>query len=171
MEIQFEKYIRDTLEAKELGNAYQFVFDKMENEGQELIDNQYILSADLITIREWEKFLSIPFDETLSLEDRRQQVLLYMNLKPPYTLNNIKRQLTSIVGQEVEVEVDYENLYITVDTTGSSAFIKKLVLTYLRKVLPANVVNVLGANVDTDITSYYATAPSVASIYEVEYTY
>lgn len=139
MEIQFEKYIRDTREAQELGNAYQFIFDKLENDGQTLIDNQFILSADLITIREWEKFLSIPADDNLSLEERKNQVLLYLNLKPPYTLNNVKKQIYSFTGVENKITEDRDNLHIDIDLSGVGKNTYKLVNSFMRKVKPTNV--------------------------------
>lgn len=140
MEIQFEKYIRDTLEAKELGNAYQFVFDKMENEGQKLIDNQFILSADEYTLLEWERFLNIPFDSTLTIEERRQQILLKLNMKPPYTLNNMKKQIYGFTGVENEITEDRSNLSINIDLSGATQGIMKLVHQYMKRIKPANVV-------------------------------
>ncbi len=140
MEIQFEKYIRDTLEAKELGNAYQFVFDKMENEGQKLIDNQFILTADEYTIKEWENWLGIPFDSNLTLDERKQQILLKLNMKPPYTFNNAIRQIYSFIGKEVNVTFDNARLVFQVFATGLSDFTKKIIENYLKRILPVNVV-------------------------------
>ena len=126
-------------ETQEIGNAYQFVFDKLENEGQKLLDNQFVLTSDLETIKEWEKFLSIPADDTLSLEDRRQQVLLFLNMKPPYTLNNVKKQIYSFTGVENKITEDRENLHIDIDLSGAGRNTYKLVNLFMRKVKPTNV--------------------------------
>lgn len=140
MEIQFEKYIRDTLEAKELGNAYQFVFDKMENEGQKLLDNQFILSADEYTIKEWENWLGIPFDSSLTLDERKQQILLKLNMKPPYTFNNMKKQIYSFTGVENEITEDRSNLSLNIDLSGATWGIIKLVHQYMKRIKPVNIV-------------------------------
>ena len=140
MEIQFEKYIKDTKEIKELGNAYQYVFDKIENEGQLLNDNQYILTADENTIREWEKFLNIPFDSTLTLDERKQQIFLKRNMKPPYTFNNMKKQIYGFTGVENEITEDRENLSINIDLSSATQGIIKLVHQYMKRIKPVNVV-------------------------------
>ena len=166
MEIQFEKYIRNTLEAKELGNAYQFVFDKIENEGQRLIDNQFIYTADEHTLLEWENFLGIPFDNTLSIDERRQQILLRLNLKPPYTMNNIRRQISSIVGHEVYVFLDYGELLFRVETAGLEQNTLTLIESLLKRVLPVNVVYMPSSLIDATTTSYYGCVTNQATIYD-----
>ena len=145
MNIEFEKYIKDTLEIKELGNAYQFIFDKIENEGQRLIDNQYIPTADIETIREYEHILKIPADDTLSLEERRLQVLLKFNMKPPYTFNNMIRQIRAFTGVESEITEDRENLSLNIDLTDATKGIIKLVHQYMKRIKPTNVVYSISA--------------------------
>ena len=140
MNIVFEKYIRDTLEAKRLKEAYNYVFSLFYEKGKDLINNQYVSSADIETIREWEKFLTITEDNMLTLEERRSQVLLKLLAKPPYTLNTIKEQLTSIMGGEIEVEMDNTDLILTVTYEDATAFQINLMTQYLSQVKPANVV-------------------------------
>ena len=140
MNIEFEKYIKDTKEINELGNAYQFVFDKAENEGQTLLNNQYILSADETIVREWELYLDIPFDSSLTLDERKQQILLKRNMKPPYTLNNMKKQIYAFTGVENEITEDRANLAITINLTGASNDTVKLVNQYMKRIKPVNVV-------------------------------
>lgn len=140
MNTEFENYIKDTRESKELGNAYQFTFDKMENEGQNLSENQYILTAVEYTIKEWENWLGIPFDSNLTLDERRQQVLLKRNMKPPYTLNNMKKQIYGFTGVENEIIENRSNLSVNIDLSSATKGIIKLVHQYMKRIKPANVV-------------------------------
>ena len=171
MTILFEKYIKDTLEAKELGNAYQFVFDKMENEGQALLDNQFILSADETTIKEWELWLDIPFDSSLTLDERRQQILLKLNMKPPYTFNNVRKQIASFAGRDVTVVMNNQKLFFGVETVGLSTTTIKFIFSYLKRVLPVNVVYVQVTIIDTNSNEYYGAGSSISNIYNGHVTY
>ena len=169
MEIEFEKYIKNTKEIKELGNAYKFIFDKIENEGQVLLNNQFILSADEYVVKEWENWLEIPFDSSLTLEERRQQILLKINMKPPYTFNNMKKQIYAFTGIESDIEEDRANLVITIDLTGASNGAKKLVKQYMDKIKPVNVVyNIINKQAIL-YNQYHGIAITTAQIINTEF--
>lgn len=140
MKVEFEKYISKLKEVLIFGDAYQVLFDTFEELAEQFADNLFITTCDLDVIKEWEHFLSIPADDTLSLEDRRNQVIAFLNTKPPYTFNNMKKQIYSFTGIENEIIEDRANLSITINLTGASQGAIKLVNQYMKRIKPVNIV-------------------------------
>ncbi len=140
MKVIFEKYIRDTLEAKEFKFAFEYLFNIIEEKLNELKNNVYVKRANLIWIQAWEIFYGIKQDDTLTLEERRMQVLLVKLSKPPFTKNTIIQQIRGITGAENTIEEDELNLVLKVDLTGATKFMYKMINEYIRKVKPENVI-------------------------------
>lgn len=143
MIVKFEKYIRDTLEAKEFKSAFEYLFNIIEEKLNELKNNVYIKRANEIWIEAWEIFYGIGVDKSLTLEERRMRVLLVKLTKPPFTKNTIIQQIRGITGVDNEITEDELNLVLNVDLTGATKFIYKIVNEYIRKVKPENVVYVI----------------------------
>ena len=139
MIVEFEKYINKTREAKEFKSVFEYFFSIIEDKLNDIENNMYIRTCTLAFIKAWEYFYKIPIDDTLSLEDRRQQVLMTKLIKIPYTKNSAIQQIRAFTGLDNEITEDEENLHINIDLTGSTNNIIKLVKNYMRKIKPTNV--------------------------------
>lgn len=140
MIVKFEKYIRNTLEANVFKSVFEYFFGIIEDKANILMNDIFIRTASLPMIRLWEKFLGITPDETLTLEERRGQVLLKRMAKPPYTLKSITDQIQSICGTETLVKMDYTKLKLSIYVNNLTSYADRMTRLYLNMVKPVTVV-------------------------------
>ncbi len=65
-----------------------------------MLDNQFLLTADIDGIKRWESILNIKPKATNTLEDRRFRVLSRVNSKLPYTFTRLSEQLDVLCGND-----------------------------------------------------------------------
>ena len=168
MIVKFEKYISKTLEAKAFKTAFEYFLTLIEDKVHEIHDNTYIKKINLSFIRAYELFYDIPEDATLTLDERRQQILLVKITRPPFTLNTITQQIRSFTGLNNEITLDLENLVLTIDLTDVSRFLIKQVHTYMRRVKPVNVVYQIQTSIkDLNDKNQYYVACSITQFIDV----
>lgn len=103
----------------------------------QLAKNIFPETADRDGIRHYEEWLGIPYNRTLSLDDRRIEVLARLNETLPFTEIRLQRFLAGAVGWDhFKYERDGAHITVTLDTEGGSGAesIKKM----LHRVVPLN---------------------------------
>ena len=105
-----------------------------------LFENQFIQTANLDGVRNYEKLYLIAEDDTLSLEERRGVVYDKMTLKAPFTEARLNDLLTNIFGAGNYIFEVYPNsLEVMIGVPaklGKEVYDKYLKL--LRNIIPAN---------------------------------
>nr|WP_319487232.1 putative phage tail protein [uncultured Caproiciproducens sp.] len=131
------EYLHEVKELQALDGCINPQMETINQEAQQAYSNQFLSSADLNTVKRWEKNYRIVSPESFSLSSRQLKLILKQSGKVPYTFNMLtaylsqlfknadvsrdfeKRQANIVIQMEDDTQVD--NLYST-----------------LRKMLPAN---------------------------------
>ena len=71
----YPRFYRDVYEMREILKAHGRVSDELENNIEQTFLNFFILTADLDTVKVWEKTFGITYDEALTLDQRRHVIL------------------------------------------------------------------------------------------------
>lgn len=75
-----------------------------------ILDNFFIQTCDLKTIEYWERLLDIVLFGDETIEERRQNILLYLNNQNPTTEPFVRQKLTEIFGEDnYRLWLDVEN--------------------------------------------------------------
>lgn len=128
----YPRYYREVFEMVEILKAQGKVVDALEDNIEQTFLDHFILTADPPTIRTWEKFLDITYEEQLTLEQRRRVVIARL-----CGLGHIgEPEIRAIIGNysEGETDVDFENSSIMITINGEIFDRNNLIETLLRRI-------------------------------------
>lgn len=74
-----------------------------------ILDNFFVQTCDLKTIEYWEELLDIHLYGDESIDDRRKNILLYLNNSSPTTEPYVRNILTSLFGNNYDLHFDVEH--------------------------------------------------------------
>ena len=124
-----------------LMNAEQPIYDEAETDAKFAFSRQFVVTADEKGIEQYEKILGIMPTDTDSLEFRKRRVITRLSTTPPYTLNYLKQQLTTIFGAgNFNAWVDYGKRELYVDSFINNISLFFELETFIAKVKPANMI-------------------------------
>lgn len=131
--------IRDYFEFQGIMCGEQSEFERAWGSADDLLNNQFILTAGNMGISRWEKILGITPKGTDALEDRRFRILTRINEKCPFTILQLKEILQTLCGADnYSIESSGYILTIRIGLTSKNNF--NDVETLLQKIAPANIV-------------------------------
>jgi hypothetical protein len=109
---------------------------------QQLLDDQFVMTASLAAVKRREKMLGIQADpETESLQFRRNRIVNRYSTKPPFTLRYLQEQLDRLVGPgRTLVAADAKNFLLTVTAAVDDAEVFREVEHTIQTIKPANMV-------------------------------
>ena len=108
------QFVREMREMALLLNVDQAEIDRMEAYIEELIRQFWIASATY-SIADWEKEFGIEKNSTLTLGQRRAQVLAKLNTRTTATVKMIENLVMKVLGHErVEIVENYQDYSFTV---------------------------------------------------------
>lgn len=125
----------ELLEMQGIASAVQPQIDALWNETEYLLDELYIPYASGIGLKRWEKLLGLP--SSGSVEKRRQEILLVLQSRLPYTETFLKDYLEKVLG-DVILTVDYGKYSVSIETGGENEEILSSLSVQLRQIIPAN---------------------------------
>lgn len=101
-------------------------------------DDNFIKIATEKGIQKYEKLLNITIDNTMDLEDRRNQVIIKLLATAPYTYNRLKEILDTYCGKDnFTIEVNANNLKLVTHFLNITQVQNLINLLYY--MLPANI--------------------------------
>lgn len=127
--------IAETIEMTGITDGEQPQFDKVWNETEFILDELYVTTATNIGLKRWETMLGLPSSGTV--EKRRQEILLILQSRLPYTETFLKNYLEDILG-DVLLTVDYGNYNVSVEVGSESEPLLVSITSQLRQIIPAN---------------------------------
>lgn len=140
--IEYLPYIvRDYAEFQGLTAAEQPEFEHVWSRTDELLDNQFIITAGNVGLSRWEKLLGIIPKATDNLEERRFRVLARLNEELPYTITQLRNILQTLCGEDnftAEIEEETYELIVKIGLAAKNNF--NDVATLLERVIPVNLV-------------------------------
>ena len=132
---------RENKEMEGLMNAEQPIYDEAETDTKFAFSRQFVVTADEKGVEQYEKILGIMSTATDSLEFRKRRVITRLSTTPPYTLNYLKQQLTTIFGAgNFNAWVDYGKRELYVDSFINNISLFFELETFIAKVKPANMI-------------------------------
>lgn len=142
---QIKEYIPsiydEVVEMEALGDSYDVLLNTVEDVITKFSDSQFILSAPLEVIKEWEKLLKIYAKDTDTLELRRERVMNRLSMSPPYSLPYLRQRLDGIIGVgKYQLYMDYDNYTMYVESSANNQFWAEEINITIGKVKPANIV-------------------------------
>lgn len=145
MNVNLEEYLPPFLaEFKELSkllSAENPEFDLLHYKIQDILDDQYIETAGERGVARFEKITGIPTDKSLSLAERKTQIITRINEELPYTLRKLNELLAAVCGKDkFSILRDFSNYTINVITEQLSNSQIIEVERLLDSVIPANLV-------------------------------
>lgn len=133
--------IRDYAEYQGLMAGEQPEFERVWDRTDELLENQFVLSAGNLGLSRWEEILGIIPKATDSLEDRRFRVLTRLNEELPYTLPQLRNILQTLCGEgnfSAEIEAETYELIVKIGLAARRNFSDVEAL--LERVSPENLI-------------------------------
>ncbi|MFV0552281.1 MAG: putative phage tail protein [Anaerorhabdus sp.] len=132
--------LREIIEFKEIGNSIDIELDKYYVEMKNLLNNGFVESADLETIKRWEKIFNINSPIQDDLPSRRNAVKAQMMGQPPININTLKVYTEAYLGVSVSVMLHSNPYVISIQYKG----IQKLpdmapYYTSIYDLIPANI--------------------------------
>ena len=125
----------ELLEMQGITSAVQPQIDALWNETEYLLGELYIPYASGIGLKRWEKLLGLP--SSGSVEKRRQEILLVLQSRLPYTETFLKDYLEEVLG-DVILTVDYGQYSISIEAGSENEEILSSLSVQLRQIIPAN---------------------------------
>lgn len=125
----------ELLEMQGITSAVQPQIDALWNETEYLLDELYIPYASGIGLKRWEKLLGLP--SSGSVEKRRQEILLVLQSRLPYTETFLKDYLEEVL-EDVILTVDYGQYSISIEAGSENEEILSSLSVQLRQIIPAN---------------------------------
>lgn len=135
-------WFRDIPEFQQIIGAEQPEFDTALSELTAIADNFFFQTMDTSAVEMWEQIFGIiPNPATEDLDFRRRRALNRISTRPPFTLGFLYQKLDEIIGSgQWEVEVDYPNYTLYIDSSAENQLWANEVAITLNKVKPAHIV-------------------------------
>ncbi|WP_339158739.1 putative phage tail protein [Paenibacillus sp. FSL W8-0186] len=132
----------DVVDFVELTETESQEWISVEKAINQLLDDQFVVSASMQAIKRREKILGIQADPaTETLEFRRKRLINRYSTKPPFTVRYLQRQLDFLVGAGLTiVSVDPQAFKLTVTTNLDDAAVFKEVEYTVKMLKPANMI-------------------------------
>lgn len=128
------------IEFEELIKIENNLFNDLEKEKEKTINNLYLSTCDIETIKKCENLFNIS-DSSSNINFRRERLLNRFNMSMPFTLTGLKFKLDEIIGiGNYSVNIDYNNftIYIESKSINQNWFHETYVT--INKMKPANMI-------------------------------
>lgn len=126
-------------EIKEITGIEDTWMDNIQEQARKILDNAFIQDCGIQGIKRYENMLGLMPDIAASLDNRKQDVLMHMNNKPPYTYRTFIKKLELLYGAgNYKVSGELEKYTIDVVIHSELCGQKKVLETMLGWFLPVN---------------------------------
>ena len=120
---QLPTWFKPVLEYIDLMRVYGAQLDTLNQDAKSIYLNQFVQTADLPTIRAWEKLFGITVRYGDTLEFRRSRLIQKFSQIVPYTYWHLRDRLTDLFGDDYTLTVDPVactiRIYVTSDRYGA----------------------------------------------------
>lgn len=154
MENRYISYLPDTVnelqEFQKLGEMEGVILEEAAAAKDELIDNQWILTAQRSGLLRLAKIMGFLGAEILETETLREEILYRWNSRSPYTYFHLQDWLDGCLGEgnyltELKKEQYFLHLVLELSVKEKKEFLQK----HLRKIIPANLMLEVDLNTNT----------------------
>lgn len=147
--VKIENYlppvVREVDVFQQIANAQNPEFNLLQSRIVQTFSERFIQTATEYGVRRWEQLLLISPKAEETLEQRKERILTYLNIKTPYTWRMLESMLAAYLG-DGNFKLKYDNeltkLFLTLNWLSSYAYAD--IESLLGKVLPANIIFEMG---------------------------
>lgn len=126
-------------EFQAITDAEQLETDQLRQDIQNVLDGQFISTADADAISRYEKIYNIVPFAGGTLDDRRLAILVKINSELPYTLRALRNKLDTLCGEDgYTFDINYSGYTVTVKLELTAKYQFNTVSDTLAEMLPAN---------------------------------
>lgn len=156
--IQIENYlpsvVREVDVFQQIAKAQNPEFNLLNERIVQTFSERFIKTAGEYGVRRWESLLLIPSDNNSTLEQRKERILSYLNIKIPYTWRMLENMLSASLGNG-NFKLKYDNELTKLSLTLKSTHYD--IESFLEKVLPVNVI--FEVNYNNTVENLFFTTP------------
>lgn len=153
-------------EMEELLKAQGKALAANDMEQEQILDNQFVVTANETGVKAFEEQLGIVSKPTATLEERKQQIILESAPPRPLTKNYLYASSTNLLGMNVRFEINTALRTVTAYATGNiSAVQAENLRNWLYHILPVNMLLMVHIDFITQTSNLQAFA-SVAVSYK-----
>lgn len=143
--IDISKYwipvIRKTANFQQIAAAENPEFNLLSEKLYDLEKDGFILTATESGVKQWEQILGLVTSDGMTLNERKAQILNYLNVKTAYTTRTLRQMLAAIVGDgNFNVKIDNETSTLHMSLTAGAMSKTNDIDQLLKRVLPENLV-------------------------------
>lgn len=137
-------FVGEYKEIKAIMDTEQIVLEKLWEDTENVLSDQFVSSATEKGIARYEKILGITPKGTHTLSERRFDVLARMNEQLPYTMEQLHTSLATLCGKDgYALKLDADKYVLTIKLALGNENNKKTVEELSYKMLPANIVKII----------------------------
>lgn len=157
------EYLHDVKEFQAIDGSINPQMDVLMQSSEQVYANQFLKTADLPTVKRWEKIDSIISPSSFSLESRRLKLIQRQSQKVPYTLNMLRDYLSQLFTH-ADASMDYARRQMNVEILMEDNTQVDNLYAPLRQMLPANML--IHITLRTELTAQTYIAASMTSYSE-----
>ena len=160
------EYYDGVYEMEELLKAQGQALAANDKEQEQILDNQFVVTADETGVKAFEEQLGIVAKPNTTLEERKQQIILESAPPRPLTKNYLYASSTNLLGMNIRFDINTALRTVTTYATSNiSAVQAENLRDWLYHILPVNMLLVVRIDFTTQSSSLQAFA-SVAVSYK-----
>lgn len=131
---------QNILEFKELSKVYDIEMETISMQMVEIYNNRHMGSLNEYGCERWEKILNLKINSSYSLEDRNFNIKAKYLGFSPYTLLNLHKILSNLVGKEnYKLELDLDKNHLNCKLNLGVKHQMSSVVDLLEKIVPLNI--------------------------------
>ena len=158
---KFPHIYDEFVEVQALSTSEQAIFENGRYEYLQLVSNQWVLTATIEGIEQYETMFDILADPRDSIQLRRERIVNTLSNSPPFTFRYLKSRFDSFLGEGTYTLTLLPNQYrleflVHVGEYGKLDELLKIII----EIMPANLIRV----VQNDILCYNTTEESSAIV-------
>ena len=160
------EYYDGVYEMEELLKAQGQALAANDKEQEQILDNQFVVTADETGVKAFEEQLGIVAKPNATLEERKQQIILESAPPRPLTKNYLYASSTNLLGMNIRFDINTALRTVSAYANGSISVVQTDNLrNWLYHILPANMLLVVHIDFTTQISNLQVFA-SVAVSYK-----
>jgi hypothetical protein len=168
----YPRFYDEVLEMDAIWRANGKLIDDSTNGIDLVINNNFIITADSLTLTRWEQFLGLETDAAQSLDARRNAVLAFISGDYKISASSLKESIKLLAGVDVEISFEtqdeYGNFILKTEIVGGNyvpATTWKNIFKLYQDRLPAHIATQFGTDNNVVDTMFIGGAVSVTMNY------
>lgn len=138
--------VQDFQEVKAIMDAEQTYVEKVWNDSQDVMNDQFIVDSTENGVKRMESILSITPKPASTLDERKFNIQTRLNEQLPYTMKSLENMMISLCGENgYKLKVDPGNYELIVKLALFNANNIESISILLDKMIPANMVKHVSA--------------------------